>query len=428
MMVNMGEVKMEKFYIEGGHPLSGTLHMKGAKNSMLPIMAATVLNNDPGGVKLSNIPNIYDMHVMKQILQSLGAEVVFKDGILAINAQTLKSCTISDILMREMRSSIFLMGPLLARLGKVKVTYPGGCSIGPRPIDLHIKGLEALGAQIYEENGYFLATAAKLKGTELHLDYPSVGATENLMMAAVFARGKTFIHNAAKEPEIVDLQNFLNAMGARIWGAGTETLRIEGVESLDSCTYQIIPDRIVAGTFLMAAAVTGGQILLKNIIPVHLDAVVAKMREAGVVLEVGEDTLEVVGSNLKAIETLRTLPYPGFPTDLQAPMMAMLATAAGDSVIVESIFEARFKHVAQLNRMQAQIYAEGRSAFVKGVKKLRGAEVDATDLRAGAALVIAGLGAKGTTIVNNVHFIDRGYELLEQQLQKLGAKIVRKHG
>lgn len=423
--MNKGKTKMDKFIIEGGYPLIGTVDIKGAKNSMLPIMAATVLNSHAKGIELHNIPDIYDMHVMKSILRSLGVEVKYANNVLKINARTLKSHIIPDILMREMRSSIFLMGPLLGRLGKVRVTYPGGCSIGPRPIDLHIKGLEALGAQITEKNGYFFASTSGLKGTTLHLDYPSVGATENLMMAAVFAKGKTLIHNAAKEPEIVDLQNFLNTMGAYVRGAGTETLRIEGVNSLVNCTYRIIPDRIVAGTYLMAAAITGGQLLLKNIIPVHLDAVVAKMREAGVKIKATEVTLKVVESNLRGVETLCTLPYPGFPTDLQAPMMAMLATAKGNSTIIESVFEARFKHVEQLNRMKAKISVKGRKAFIQGVKALSSAEVVATDLRAGAGLVIAALGARGTTVVKNINFIDRGYEGFEKQLQKLGAKIIR---
>lgn len=423
--MNKGNSKMEKFVIEGGYPLSGIVDIKGAKNSMLPIMAASVLNSHTAGVELHNIPDIYDMHVMKSILQSLGAKVKYGNNVLQINAHTLKNHTISDMLMREMRSSIFLMGPLLARLGKVRVTYPGGCSIGPRPIDLHLKGLEALGADVKEENGYIFASTAGLKGTELHLDYPSVGATENLMMAAVYAKGKTLILNAAKEPEIVDLQNFLNAMGARIRGAGTETIRIEGVSSLVNCTYRIIPDRIVAGTYLMAAAITEGRVLLRDIIPAHLDAVIAKMREAGVKIEATDDSLEVVKSNLKGVGILCTLPYPGFPTDLQAPMMAMLATAKGNSTILESVFEARFRHVEQLNRMKARISIDGRKAFIEGVNVLESAEVSATDLRAGAGLVIAALGAKGTTVINNINYIDRGYEGLEQQLEQLGAKIAR---
>jgi UDP-N-acetylglucosamine 1-carboxyvinyltransferase len=425
MVMNKGNSKMEKFVIEGGYPLSGIVDIKGAKNSMLPIMAASVLNSHTAGVELHNIPDIYDMHVMKSILQSLGAKVKYGNNVLQINAHTLKNHTISDMLMREMRSSIFLMGPLLARLGKVRVTYPGGCSIGPRPIDLHLKGLEALGADVKEENGYIFASTAGLKGTELHLDYPSVGATENLMMAAVYAKGKTLILNAAKEPEIVDLQNFLNAMGARIRGAGTETIRIEGVSSLVNCTYRIIPDRIVAGTYLMAAAITEGRVLLRDIIPAHLDAVIAKMREAGVKIEATDDSLEVVKSNLKGVGILCTLPYPGFPTDLQAPMMAMLATAKGNSTILESVFEARFRHVEQLNRMKARISIDGRKAFIEGVNVLESAEVSATDLRAGAGLVIAALGAKGTTVINNINYIDRGYEGLEQQLEQLGSKIAR---
>ncbi len=416
---------MEKFLIEGGKSLKGSLSIKGAKNSMLPIMAASVLNSSPRDVELKNIPIIQDMFVMKQILQSLGMEVKSAENTLLISSRNLDSYSIPDRLMREMRSSVFLMGPLLGRLGRVRVTYPGGCSIGPRPVDLHLKGLEALGAKIEENNGYIFASTSGLRGAEIHLDYPSVGATENLMMAAVLARGKTVIYNVAKEPEIVDLQNFLNAMGGRVKGAGTETLRIEGVDSLESCSYRIIPDRIVAGTILLAAAATGGEVLLKGIIPAHLDAVVAKMKEAGVIIRSTEDSLEVLNGRLKAVKTLRTLPYPGFPTDLQAPMMALLAIAEGESVIVESIFEARFRHAHELNKMNARISVNGRTAFIEGVKKLSGTTVHTSDLRAGAALVIAGLAAEGSTVVSDVSHIDRGYERLERDLQKLGAKIER---
>ncbi len=423
--MNRGEKDMEKFVIEGGNRLEGSLSIKGAKNSMLPIMAASVLSGSSEGVELHNIPDILDMHVMARILQSLGTRVKFNDNTLQLNVDDLHSYTISDELMREMRSSIFLMGPLLARLGKVRVTYPGGCSIGLRPVDLHFKGLEAMGARIREEKGYIMASASRLRGTEIHLDYPSVGATENLMMAAVLARGKTVINNAAKEPEIVDLQNFLNAMGADIRGAGTETLRIVGVEGLGRCSYRIIPDRIVAGTYLMAAAITGGRLLLKEIIPVHLDAVVAKMREAGVEIKATEDSLEVIGGELKGVETLRTLPYPGFPTDLQPPIMALLAVAEGNSTITESVFENRFKHVNELKRLNANISVEGRTALIKGVKKLYGAEVETTDLRAGAALILAGLAAEGTTVISQIKHVDRGYERIELDLQQLGAKIKR---
>lgn len=423
--MNRGEDRMERFVVEGGNKLQGSLSVKGAKNSMLPIMAASVLNCSQDDIVLHNIPDILDMHVMKKILQSLGAKVSFKNNTLVINVKDVDSYTIADELMTEMRSSIFLMGPMLARLGKIRVTYPGGCSIGPRPIDLHFKGLEAMGVQIREEKGHILASAPELIGTEIHLDYPSVGATENLMMAAVLAKGKTIINNAAREPEIVDLQNFLNAMGAQVRGAGTETLRIVGVKELGNCKYRIIPDRIVAGTYLMAAAITGGRLILKDIIPSHLDAVVAKMREAGVIIEATEDSLEVINGELRAVETLRTLPYPSFPTDLQAPMMALLTLAKGTSIITESVFEARFKHAAELNRLNASIIVEGRNAVIEGVNKLKGADVEATDLRAGAALILAGLAAEGTTVITGIKYIDRGYEYIEKDLQKVGARISR---
>ncbi len=416
---------MERFIVEGGNQLKGSLQVKGAKNSMLPIMAAAVLNTSNSSIELQNIPNIYDMHVMKKILESLGYSVDFQSSSLTITPGDSINHAISDDLMREMRSSIFLMGPLIARIGRVKLTYPGGCSIGPRPIDLHFKGLESLGAQIREENGCIEAFAHRLKGTDIHLDYPSVGATENLMMAAVLAQGKTVIHNVAKEPEIVDVQNFLNAMGCRVRGAGTDTLRIEGVDFAGPCEYRIIPDRIVAGTYLMAAAITGGSITLQEIIPSHLDAVVAKLKEAGVEIEGTEDSLTVHNGNLKAVETLRTLPHPGFPTDLQAPMMALLTKARGNSMIVESIFEERFRHVDQLKKMNANIVAKGRNALITGVDRLVGAEVEATDLRAGAALVLGGLAAEGTTIINNIWHIDRGYESMEIDLGSLGANIQR---
>ena len=425
--MNKGKDEMTKLIIEGGNKLKGSLSIKGAKNSMLPIMAAAVLSSSREDIELQNVPAITDMQAMTRILQSLGATIKYRSdtNTLWINVGGLQNFTIQEELMQEMRSSIFLMGPLLARFGKVKVTYPGGCSIGPRPIDLHLKGLEALGAQIREENGYITVSVSMLRGTELHLDYPSVGATENLIMAAVLARGKTIIHNAAKEPEIVDLQNFLNALGADVRGAGTETLRIKGVQSVGRCTYRIIPDRIVAGTYLMAAAITGGRLLLEGIIPAHLDAVVAKMGEAGVKIVATEDSMKVEEANLKAVETLRTLPYPGFPTDLQAPMMVLLTLARGKSKVTESVFEARFRHVDELQRLKAHIKVEGRTALIQGVEKLSGAEVQATDLRAGAALVLAGLAAQGQTVVHNVRHIDRGYECIERDLQKIGATIYR---
>lgn len=416
---------MERLIITGGNKLKGNLKIKGAKNSMLPIMAASLLNGCKKEVLLENIPNLIDMHIMKKILQFIGATVHYKNGNLRIDSGNLENYSIPDQLMGEMRSSIFLMGPLLARSGKVKVSHPGGCSIGLRPIDLHLKGLEAMGAKIWEEKGFISASAAQLKGADIYLDYPSVGATENLMMAATLAQGKTTIYNAAKEPEIVDLQNFLNAMGAVIRGAGTETVKIEGVDRLESCTYRIIPDRIVAGTYMIAAAITGGDVVFTDVIPAHLEALISKLREAGVIVESTDDTVKIANGNLKALETLRTLPYPGFPTDLQSQMMVLLSLARGESVLVESVFEARLKHAEELKKMNASIRVEGCKAYIKGIEKLYGAEVEITDLRAGAALVLAGLAAEGTTIVTGVKHIDRGYERIENDLQLLGANITR---
>jgi len=416
---------MERLIITGGNKLKGNLKIKGAKNSMLPIMAASLLNGCGKEVLLENIPNLIDMHIMKKILQFIGATVHYKNGNLRIDSGNLENYSIPDQLMGEMRSSIFLMGPLLARSGKVKVSHPGGCSIGLRPIDLHLKGLEAMGAKIWEEKGFISASAAQLKGADIYLDYPSVGATENLMMAATLAQGKTTIYNAAKEPEIVDLQNFLNAMGAVIRGAGTETVKIEGVDRLESCTYRIIPDRIVAGTYMIAAAITGGDVVFTDVIPAHLEALISKLREAGVIVESTDDTVKIANGNLKALETLRTLPYPGFPTDLQSQMMVLLSLARGESVLVESVFEARLKHAEELKKMNASIRVEGCKAYIKGIEKLYGAEVEITDLRAGAALVLAGLAAEGTTIVTGVKHIDRGYERIENDLQLLGANITR---
>lgn len=416
---------MEHLIIEGGKKLKGSLKIKGAKNSVLPIMAASLLNGSGKDVVLENIPDLVDMHIMREILQSLGINVHYVNGNLRIGSGNFKNYAIPDQLMREMRSSIFLMGPLLAKLGKVKISYPGGCSIGHRPIDLHLKGLESMGAKFWEEKGFIFASATQLKGAEIHLDYPSVGATENLMMAAALAKGKTIIHNAAKEPEIVDLQNFLNAMGAAVRGAGTDTLKIEGVKRLENCTYRVIPDRIVAGTYMIAAAITGGEVILTEVIPAHLEGVIAKLREAGIIVESTEDTVKIASGNLKAVETLRTFPYPGFPTDLQSQMMVLLSLARGESMIVESVFEARFKHVVELKKMNASIMVEGCRAHIKGIEKLRGAEVETTDLRAGAALVLAGLAAEGTTIVSGVKHIDRGYERIEKELRLLGANIIR---
>ncbi len=419
---------MEQLVINGGNRLRGSLTVRGAKNSMLPIMAASLLNSSSSDVELHNIPEICDMYVMKEILQSLGCTVTYADHVLKISTGEVLAHAIPGDLMREMRSSIFLMGPLLARVGRISLTHPGGCSIGERPIDLHLKGLVSLGAEIRKKDGCIEAYAPLLQGTEIHLDYPSVGATENIIMAATLARGKTTLYNAAKEPEIVDLQNFLNAMGCRVKGAGTEKMRIEGVEAAAGCTYKIIPDRIVAGTYLMAAAITGGKVTVAGIIPSHLDAVVAKLREAGVEIEGTEESLTVDNGELRAVEILRTLPYPGFPTDLQAPMTALLTQARGESQIVESIFEERFQHARELNKMKARIEVREREATIRGVKELAGTGVVARDLRGGAALVLAGLAAEGTTVIDQVWHIDRGYESIEKALRQLGADIQRRNG
>lgn len=327
--------------------------------------------------------------------------------------------------MREMRSSVFIMGALLGRLGAVRLSYPGGCAIGPRPIDLHLKGLASLGTQITERYGYITAEARKLQGCDIHLDFPSVGATENIMMAAVRASGATMIRNAAKEPEVVDLQNFLNKMGARIRGAGTDTIKIEGVTTLGPASHNVIPDRIEAGTFMVAAAMTGGDVYLENVIAEHSEPVAAKLREAGASVEAIGDKVHVwAKGRLNAVD-IKTLPYPGYPTDMQPQTMAMLSGAAGTSVIIENIFANRFKHVDELRRMGAQISIEGRAAVVRGVERLSGAAVEASDLRAGVALVLAGLVAEGQTMVDHVYHIDRGYEGLEHKLVALGAQVQR---
>lgn len=414
---------MEKFLISGGSSLSGKIRVKGAKNSILPILAASLLTSEK--VELKDVPDISDVKVMLNILECLGVKVTRGKGILILEPGSLYTSEIPESLMCEMRSSIFLMGPLLGRLGKVKVSYPGGCDIGPRPIDLHLKGLISMGVKIQEENGCVRAEVKSLKGSDIHLDFPSVGATENIMMAAIYAQGTTQIHNAAKEPEIIDLQNFLNKMGAKIKGAGTDTIKIEGVKSLKDVSYTLIPDRIAAGTLIIAAAITRGELMLENVIPEHLEAVIAKLREAGVEIWEEADVLHVKGGKIKSIHSVRTLPYPGFPTDMQAQTMALLTLAQGTSVITENVFDGRFSLVNELKKLGAEITVQGRSAVIQGVEKLHGAVVKAPDLRAGAALVLAGLAAEGHTIIEEVHHIDRGYENFEETLQKLGANIKR---
>jgi UDP-N-acetylglucosamine 1-carboxyvinyltransferase len=415
---------LEKLVIEGGKPLSGTIKIHGAKNAALPILAASMMAD--GMVNIVNVPDLSDIQVMLDILRALGCKAEHMGDTVRLITSTSHSSHIPESLMSQMRSSIFLMGPLLARFGKVQVYQPGGCAIGERKIDLHLKGLKALGAEIEESGNTIICTTKGLKGAEITLDYPSVGATENIMMAACMADGLTTISNAAREPEIQDLQNFLNAMGAKIIGAGTDTITVKGVSVLTPCTYRVIPDRIVAGTFMVAAAVTKGNVTLENVNPSHLTSVIHVLKRAGVQIAIDGDIINVnCMTRPKAVERIVTSPHPSFPTDLQSQIMVLLSLAEGLSIVKETVFEGRFKHVDELSRMGADIRVDLNSAFIRGVPRLYGATVEATDLRAGAALVIAGLAAHGTTVVEQIHHIDRGYDRIEQMLTRLGAHIRR---
>lgn len=422
--ITSGGEAVERFAIEGGRPLAGSVRVHGAKNAALPILAASLLAN--GESEIKDVPDLQDIQVMQTILQSLGARVQRHGSTICVDPTGLTGTEVSEDLMRQMRSSIFLMGPLLARYGSVRVSKPGGCTIGSRPIDLHIKGLKAMGAKIEERHGFIYCRADRLRGASIYLDIPSVGATENLLMAAALADGKTMIGNAAREPEIIDLANFLKKMGAQISGAGEATIHVQGVKQLQPVQHTIIPDRIVTGTLMLAAAITRGHIRLENTVADHLGVVITKLRETGVEIEVQHDIMTVNSSKrLTAVDRIQTSYYPSFPTDLQAPFMALLTTAAGTSIISETVFEERFKHVSELRRMGARIKVDLRTAFIEGVNELTAANVEATDLRAGAALVIAGLAANGTTCVENTYHIDRGYERLETVLGALGAQITR---
>ena len=417
---------MEKYVIVGGNRLSGTVRLSGGKNSVLTILPACLLSK--GACILHDVPRLSDVYVMKDVLEGLGARVDFIGNTMTINASEITSVEVPDRLTRMMRASNLVMGPILSRFQQVKLAYPGGCSIGSRPMDQHLRGMKILGAQVVEKYGYIEAKAVKLTGKEICLDFPSVGATENLMMAAVMAEGVTTIRNAAREPEIVDLQNFLNSMGAHVKGAGTDIIKVEGVQELGGTEHTIIPDRIEAGTFIVMTAITQGDVRIENIIPEHLEAVIAKLREAGVKLSNQGNSLQVTATErIRGID-LKTMPFPGFPTDMQAQMMALTAVSEGTSIISETVFENRFKHVDEFRRMGADIRVEGRAAIVKGVKRLSGAYVESSDLRAGAALVTAGLVAEGATVVGEVHHIDRGYENFEQKLRSLGVQILRVNG
>ncbi|MNM62327.1 UDP-N-acetylglucosamine 1-carboxyvinyltransferase [compost metagenome] len=415
---------MDKLVIEGGRPLSGSIRIHGAKNAALPIMAASLLSE--GKVQLQNVPRLLDIDVMLGILNRLGCSAIHKGDTVIIETSGANTCHVPEDLMKQMRSSIFLMGPLLAKFGEVCIYQPGGCAIGERKIDLHLRGLSALGAKIEENDHQIWCRAGKLKGTDIHLDFPSVGATENIMMAAALAEGTTIISNAAREPEIQDLQHFLNAMGARIMGAGTDTITIQGVQKLEPCEYEIIPDRIVAGTALIAAAATRGTVTLTHTNPSHLTSLFHVLRRAGVQIGAYNDIITVSSiGRPKAVERIVTSPYPSFPTDLQSQIMVLLSLADGLSLMKETVFEGRFKHVDELVRMGADITVDMNSAFIRGVPRLYGATVEATDLRAGAALVIAGLAAQGKTVVEQVHHIDRGYDRIELLFQRLGGVMHR---
>lgn len=415
---------MTSYIIEGGRRLEGEVDVSGSKNASLPIIAASILNKKI--TKLYNVPNIHDTQITLKILEILGCKIYRKNGKIIIDSSNMEEHKIPDDLMRQMRSSVVLAGAIIGRFKKATFSYPGGCDIGSRPIDLHLKGLRKLGIDIEEEAGYINCKANQIIGNEIHLDFPSVGATENIIMASVLAEGKTIITNAAMEPEIVDLQSFLNKMGAKIEGAGTNVIKIVGVNNLKDVSYNIMPDRIEAGTLLCATAITGGKIKLNKIIPEHIGPVISKLEECGCKINVEKNSVELEApKRLKAVD-IKTMPYPGFPTDMQSIFTGMLTTAKGTSMIVENIFENRYKYTNELKRLGAKITIEGKVAIVKGTKKLVGTTVEATDLRGGATLVLAGLVAKGKTTVNNVEHILRGYEALDKKLNKIGAKIIKK--
>lgn len=416
---------MERLIVKGGNRLVGTVKTSGAKNAVLPIIAASILGTSPS--RLDEIPALEDVRTICAVLECLGIKVdASEPHTLKIDSREITSCEAPYELVRSMRASFLVMGPLLARKGYARISQPGGCAIGTRPIDLHLKGFEALGVKIEQGHGYIEASAPEgMTGANIYLDFPSVGATENIMMAAAMANGTTVLENPAEEPEIVDLANYLNQMGARVRGAGTNVITIEGVSELHGVQHSVIPDRIEAGTYMIAAAMTGGDVIIENVLPEHQKPLIAKLREAGALVEEDIDRIHVAGSGrLKAVD-IKTLPYPGFPTDMQAQMMAMLSVAEGRSKITETVFENRFMHVVELNRMGANITTEGRSAVITGPAHLTGCTVRATDLRAGAAMILAGLVAEGATEICDIYHIDRGYEEIPAKLTRLGADIKR---
>ena len=416
---------MERLIVKGGNRLVGTVKTSGAKNAVLPIIAASILGTSPS--RLDEIPALEDVRTICAVLECLGIKVdASEPHTLKIDSREITSCEAPYELVRSMRASFLVMGPLLARKGYARISQPGGCAIGTRPIDLHLKGFEALGVKIEQGHGYIEASAPEgMTGANIYLDFPSVGATENIMMAAAMANGTTVLENPAEEPEIVDLANYLNQMGARVRGAGTNVITIEGVSELHGVQHSVIPDRIEAGTYMIAAAMTGGDVIIENVLPEHQKPLIAKLREAGALVEEDIDRIHVVGSGMLKAVDIKTLPYPGFPTDMQAQMMAMLSVAEGRSKITETVFENRFMHVVELNRMGANITTEGRSAVITGPAHLTGCTVRATDLRAGAAMILAGLVAEGATELCDIYHIDRGYEEIAAKLTRLGADIKR---
>ncbi|MDD2211534.1 MAG: UDP-N-acetylglucosamine 1-carboxyvinyltransferase [Desulfitobacteriaceae bacterium] len=414
---------MDRYVITGKQSLTGTIRVSGAKNASLPLLAAALLAE--GTSTLLEIPRLADITHMIEVLEHLGCRVKRQNEALLIDAGSIDCWEVDESLMRKMRASNLILGPILARNRRVRIAMPGGCAIGSRPMDQHIKGLTNLGVRVLEKHGYIEAWADELHGADVYLDLPSVGATENIMMAAVLAKGVTLIHNAAREPEIIDLQNYLTKMGAKVRGAGMDTIRIEGVDFLKPAEHTVIPDRIEAGTHLAAAVMTQGDIMVQNVIPEHLEIIIAKLRLIGAEVWQGDDFIRIrQKGRIKPVDC-KTMAYPGFPTDMQPQFMAMLSCVEGTSIITETIFENRFQHVDELRRMGANITVEGRTAIIRGVPTLEGAFVEATDLRAGAALFLAGLAAEEVTVLENVNFIDRGYENIEQKYRQVGAKLRR---
>lgn len=416
---------MSKLLIHGTKKLQGEIKIHGAKNSTLPLMAASLVCG--GECVLHNCPSLSDVDTSERILRHIGCGVKRENGVIIIDPRTADRYDIPDSMMREMRSSIIFLGAIVSRMGKALLSYPGGCELGPRPIDLHLSSLRKMGVVITEDHGCLNCTVPKgLHGAVISLSFPSVGATENILITAVLAKGTTVINNAAREPEIGDLADFLNSCGARIRGAGESTIAVEGVEHLSGCDHRVIPDRIAAGTYMAAAAATGSTLTVADIVPQHLEPMIPAFEESGCLLEADGDKIRIIAPDrIRCIKSIRTMPYPGFPTDAQAPIMAMTTIAEGTSIFVENIFESRYKHVGELLRLGANIKVEGRVAIVDGVRHLSGASVEATDLRGGAALVVAGLAASGVTEISGLHHLDRGYENLESHLAALGADIVR---